>query len=75
MEKATMSIQEVCKLFRSVGIRMSPNTLRQGMMNGVFDFGAVIKCDKCVFIIYRKKVMEYFVKNGVSSIETTGEIL
>jgi hypothetical protein len=66
MAKETMTIQEVCDIFRSAGIRMSPNTVRQGMITGAFDFGAVIKCEKYVFIIYRKKVAEYFERNGVT---------
>ena len=44
-QKPTMTPQEVCELFRKHGVKMSPTTIRQGMIDGVFDFGQVVKCD------------------------------
>lgn len=39
----TMSLQDVCSAFREAGIRTSPSTVADGIINGYYPFGRLIK--------------------------------
>ena len=39
----TMSLQDVCTAFREAGIRTSPDTIANGIIDGYYPFGRLIK--------------------------------
>lgn len=39
----TMSLQDVCTAFREAGIRTSPYTIANGIIDGYYPFGRLIK--------------------------------
>lgn len=63
-ENLTMTPDETANLFRDCGIRMDTETLREGIKQGAFNFGVAIKRDKWVYLIYRKRVMDYLTSIG-----------
>jgi len=53
--KDILTVEEATEKLRSLGMRISPTTLRSGMEQGRFPFGDFIKTDKsCVCYVYTR---------------------
>lgn len=61
----TMTAEEACEKLRNLGMRISPETIRLGIMQNQFPFGYCIQSDKSVRCgIYRKKLDEFIIEMG-----------
>lgn len=51
----TLNINETTELLRSLGMKISPETLQQGIEQGIFPFGSCVRSKKGnpVYFIYR----------------------
>lgn len=56
----TMTPQEAAEVLRQHGMRISPDTLRYGLEQGVYPFGLCIQCDKQpVYQIFAKLLYQW----------------
>lgn len=55
-----LTVDEATEILRSLGMRISPTTLRSGMEQGRFQFGDFIKTDKsCVCYVYTRQLKRW----------------
>lgn len=60
MERKTISVQEAHDILRDHGMRIDPETLRNGLEQGVFPFGDCIRNPKSrEFFVYPKLLEEW----------------
>ena len=61
-----LTTAEASERLRAAGLRMSPETLRDGIQQGVFPFGDVIrsKNDNPRCYVYERKLMEWAEERG-----------
>ena len=53
----TMTLNQASKYLRDKGLILSPDTLADGLENGVYPFGVCIRTDRSrVFQIFKKKM-------------------
>lgn len=56
----TITPEEATKRLRVMGMSMSPETMRAGIIQGVYPFGDVVQCEKGPkFTIYCKKFYDW----------------
>lgn len=59
----TMTVEEATQKLRSMGVRISPTTLREGILQGQFPFGNCIKSEKSkktgVFFVWTRLFNEW----------------
>lgn len=64
----TMTPQEATEVLRNHGMRMSPDTLRYGLEQGLYPFGICIQCDKQpVYQIFRRLFYEWIAEREVQT--------
>ena len=56
---STVTPDEATELIRGAGVQICTQTLRAGIEQGVFPFGVCIQQDKRIFIISKKKLIEW----------------
>ena len=59
MKKATITVTEAESALRANGISIEAATIRDGIEQGAFPFGIAITRTKRVFLISRKKFIEW----------------
>jgi hypothetical protein len=62
----TMTVQEATETMRDSGMKISPETLRLGLRQGVFPFGYFVETPdgKPVYCVYTKKLREWLLDKG-----------
>lgn len=56
MQIETMTVAEATQKLRSMGVKISAPTLREGIAQGQFPFGSYIKTDKsCVCFVWKRQ--------------------
>lgn len=63
----TMSVSEATELLRSLGLKISPETMRKGIEQKQFRFGNCIrtKANNPVYIIYKKLLDQWISERAV----------
>lgn len=63
---ATLTVQDAAQYLRDRGLSISPDTLRQGIRQGVYPFGLVIELDKSpVYQIFKKQLDTWIAERTV----------
>lgn len=68
---ATLTPTDATEILREHGMKMSPDTLRHGIEQGVYPFGVCIQCDRQpVYQIFAKLFYEWIAERSVDEKET-----
>ena len=59
ISKPTITPQDAERVLRNIGVSIEAATIRDGIEQGVFPFGIVIVRSKRVFLISKKKFIEW----------------
>ena len=63
---ATLTVQDAAQYLRDRGLSISPDTLRQGIKQGVYPFGIVIEMERSpVFKIFKKQLDAWIAERTV----------
>lgn len=63
---ATLTVQDAAHYLRDRGLSISPDTLRQGIKQGVYPFGLVIEMERSpVFQIFKKQLDAWIAERTV----------
>nr|DAQ37197.1 MAG TPA: Pyocin activator protein PrtN [Caudoviricetes sp.] len=63
---ATLTVQDAAQYLRDRGLSISPDTLRQGIKQGVYPFGIVIEMERSpVFQIFKKQLDAWIAERTV----------
>lgn len=63
---ATLTVQDTAQYLRDRGLSISPDTLRQGIKQGVYPFGIVIEMERSpVFQIFKKQLDAWIAERTV----------
>ena len=57
--KVTITPEEAEKVLRGIGVHIEAATIRDGIEQGVFSFGIMIVRSKRIFLISKKKFIEW----------------
>lgn len=65
---ATLTPQDAAQYLRDRGLSISPDTLRQGIKQGVYPFGIVIEMERSpVFQIFKKQLDAWIAERTVEA--------
>lgn len=65
----TLTIQQTAQIFRDVGIATTEEKIRNGIEQGLFPFGVIVRSDKgnVMSEIYTRQVYEYLKARAVNT--------
>lgn len=70
----TMTVEEATQKLRSLGLKISTVTLREGIAQGQFSFGSYIKTDKsCVCFVWVKLFDRWVAERAEESLPDPGD--
>lgn len=59
MREATITPQEAVEILRDCGMKIGPEALREGLLQGAFPFGTAIRLQTVRCWVYPKKLEEW----------------
>lgn len=54
-----LTIAETLDILRSYGMKISQDTLEEGIKQGAYDFGVCIQLTRCVFQVYEAQLIRW----------------